>query len=166
MPMGSEVGVGDFPGNRDLPFALSATGVATYEIGLTLKHIERTENRSGPFRTHLLSGKRRYSLVTFERSRARNEDIASQQHEGCLCLPEPYDDGGFSGGDMDRPALRRLLVDIEAGRIDCVVAVSDSWNTTRRRPGRTHRDPPRLPDNRNADGEPIVRVRRPVVEDG
>ena len=47
--------------------------------------------------------------------------IASQQHEGCICLPEPYDDGGFSGGDMQRPALRRLLVDIEAGRIDCVV---------------------------------------------
>ncbi len=47
--------------------------------------------------------------------------IASQQHEGCLCLPERYDDGGFSGGDMQRPALRRLLVDIEAGRIDCVV---------------------------------------------
>jgi site-specific DNA recombinase len=47
--------------------------------------------------------------------------IKSQQHEGWQCLPEPYDDGGFTGGNMDRPALKRLLTDIEAGRIDCVV---------------------------------------------
>ena len=47
--------------------------------------------------------------------------IASQQHEGWTCLPERYDDGGFSGGNMDRPALQRLFADIAAGRIDCVV---------------------------------------------
>jgi site-specific DNA recombinase len=47
--------------------------------------------------------------------------IASQQHEGWTCLPEHYDDGGFSGGSMERPALGRLLADIEAGKIDCVV---------------------------------------------
>ena len=47
--------------------------------------------------------------------------IASQKHEGWICLPDRYDDGGFSGGTMERPALRRLLTDIEAGRIDCVV---------------------------------------------
>jgi site-specific DNA recombinase len=47
--------------------------------------------------------------------------IASQQQEGWLCLPERYDDGGCSGGNMDRPALRRLFTDIAAGRIDCVV---------------------------------------------
>ncbi len=47
--------------------------------------------------------------------------IASQQHEGWVCLPEHYDDGGFSGGSMDRPALRRLLGDIEAGKVDCIV---------------------------------------------
>jgi len=38
-----------------------------------------------------------------------------------LCLPDHYDDGGFSGGNMDRPALQRLLADSAAGRIDCVV---------------------------------------------
>ncbi len=48
--------------------------------------------------------------------------IQSQRHEGWKCLPERYDDGGFTGGNMDRPALKRLLADIEAGRIDCVVA--------------------------------------------
>jgi site-specific DNA recombinase len=47
--------------------------------------------------------------------------IASQRHEGWVCLPEPYDDGGFTGANMDRPALKRLLADIEAGKIDCVV---------------------------------------------
>jgi site-specific DNA recombinase len=47
--------------------------------------------------------------------------IKSQQHEGWVCLPDRYDDGGFTGGNMDRPALRRLMADIEAGRVDCVV---------------------------------------------
>ncbi len=47
--------------------------------------------------------------------------IASQKAEGWVCLPERYDDGGFTGGNMERPALRRLLADLEAGGIDCVV---------------------------------------------
>jgi len=47
--------------------------------------------------------------------------IASQRGEGWECLPNRYDDGGLTGGNMDRPALRRLLADIEAGKIDCVV---------------------------------------------
>src|SRR5260370_20667250 len=48
--------------------------------------------------------------------------IFSQQHEGWTCLPERYDDGGFTGGNMDRPALQRLLTDIRQGRIDAVLA--------------------------------------------
>src|SRR5437016_6096054 len=47
--------------------------------------------------------------------------VRSQAGEGWALLPERYDDGGFTGGNMDRPALGRLLADIEAGRIDCVV---------------------------------------------
>lgn len=47
--------------------------------------------------------------------------IAAQKHEGWVCLPDKYDDGGFSGGNLDRPAMRRLLGDIEAGKVDCVV---------------------------------------------
>ncbi|QDU76939.1 DNA-invertase hin [Bremerella volcania] len=47
--------------------------------------------------------------------------IKSQASEGWECLPDQYDDGGFSGGNMERPALKRLLADIEAGKIDCVV---------------------------------------------
>ena len=38
-----------------------------------------------------------------------------------MCLRTPYDDGGFSGATMDRPALHQLLADITAGRIDTVV---------------------------------------------
>jgi len=47
--------------------------------------------------------------------------IASQQHQGWIALPERYDDGGFSGGNLDRPALKRLLQDITAGKIDAVL---------------------------------------------
>jgi len=47
--------------------------------------------------------------------------ILSQKHEGWVALAEMYDDGGVSGATMERPALRRLLADIEARRIDTVV---------------------------------------------
>ena len=47
--------------------------------------------------------------------------LASQRQEGWVGLPDRYDDGGFSGGSLERPALRRLLADIEGGRIDAVV---------------------------------------------
>ncbi len=47
--------------------------------------------------------------------------IKSQAQEGWDCVSDKYDDGGFTGGNMDRPALRRLIADIEAGKIDCVV---------------------------------------------
>ncbi len=47
--------------------------------------------------------------------------IASQKHEGWVCLPTLYDDGGFSGGNIERPGLQRLLADIKDGKIDCIV---------------------------------------------
>jgi DNA invertase Pin-like site-specific DNA recombinase len=46
--------------------------------------------------------------------------ILSQKHEGWTALPEMYDDGGISGGTLERPALKRILADIEAHRIDTV----------------------------------------------
>ena len=47
--------------------------------------------------------------------------IASQKGEGWTALQDRYDDGGFSGGNVDRPALQRLINDIKAGKIDVVV---------------------------------------------
>jgi site-specific DNA recombinase len=47
--------------------------------------------------------------------------VQSQKHEGWMVLPTAYDDGGYSGASMQRPALQRLLADIEARRIDVVV---------------------------------------------
>ena len=47
--------------------------------------------------------------------------IASQRNEGWQALPALYDDGGWSGGTLDRPALQRLLADIRASKVDVVV---------------------------------------------
>lgn len=47
--------------------------------------------------------------------------IASQKHEGWVLVPTAYDDGGLSGGTMNRPALQALLADITGGRVDVVV---------------------------------------------
>ena len=47
--------------------------------------------------------------------------IASQRAEGWVLFPNHYDDGGVSGGTLERPALKRLLADIEEGQIDVVV---------------------------------------------
>ena len=47
--------------------------------------------------------------------------IASQRHEGWTALPADYSDGGFTGANIDRPGLQKLMADIERGGIDCVV---------------------------------------------
>jgi site-specific DNA recombinase len=47
--------------------------------------------------------------------------IRSQAHAGWTLLRGKYDDGGFSGGDIERPALQRLLKEVEAGKIDIIV---------------------------------------------
>jgi site-specific DNA recombinase len=47
--------------------------------------------------------------------------IRSQAGESWVCLADRYDDGGFTGGNMDRPALQRLLADIKVGKVNCVV---------------------------------------------
>jgi site-specific DNA recombinase len=47
--------------------------------------------------------------------------IQSQRREGWTALPEHFADGGFTGANMDRPALQRLLDAIDAGTVDCVV---------------------------------------------
>src|SRR5581483_1180712 len=47
--------------------------------------------------------------------------IRSQKHQGWILAPRHYDDGGYTGGNLDRPALKQLMEDIDAGRIQCIV---------------------------------------------
>lgn len=47
--------------------------------------------------------------------------VASQKHEGWKLVRDRYDDGGFSGGNTDRPALQRLLAEVDAGRVSMIV---------------------------------------------
>ena len=47
--------------------------------------------------------------------------IASQRHEGWTRLPKVYEDGGYSGGNMDRPGLKELMSDVETRKVDIIV---------------------------------------------
>ena len=47
--------------------------------------------------------------------------VLSQKNEGWIALAEQYDDGGYTGANIDRPALQRLLADVEASKVDCIV---------------------------------------------
>ena len=47
--------------------------------------------------------------------------VVSQRHEGWVDLPDIYDDGGYSGGNMDRPGLKALMAEVAAGRVDVIV---------------------------------------------
>jgi len=47
--------------------------------------------------------------------------IRSQQNEGWTCADERYDDGGYTGGNTDRPAFQRLMQDVADGKVDCIV---------------------------------------------
>jgi hypothetical protein len=62
---------------------------------------------------------------TFNSLHAQREScvnyVRSQAQEGWIALDDTYDDPGFSGGTLERPALRRLIRDIEAERVDAVV---------------------------------------------
>ena len=83
--------------------------------------------------------------------------ILSQRHEGWTLVPDIYDDGGFSGGNMERPGLKQLLADVAArqGRRD------------RRLQGRSADPQPRRlrQDRRRARrGRGLVRERHPVVQ--
>ncbi|MBF0523208.1 MAG: recombinase family protein [Candidatus Omnitrophica bacterium] len=61
-------------------------------------------------------------FTSLDNQREASENyIKSQQHEGWICLENKYDDGGFTGANIDRPALQKLLSDIKDGKINCVV---------------------------------------------
>ena len=59
---------------------------------------------------------------TLEAQREAGENyVRSMKHQGWVILPEHYDDGGFSGGSLKRPALKQLLADVEKGKVDMIV---------------------------------------------
>ena len=59
---------------------------------------------------------------TLEAQREAGENyVKSLKHQGWVTIPEHYDDGGFSGGSLKRPALKRLIEDVEAGKVDMIV---------------------------------------------
>jgi len=61
-------------------------------------------------------------FTTLDAQREAGESfIVSQREQGWRALPDRYDDGGFTGANMERPALGRLLADIESGKVDCIV---------------------------------------------
>ncbi len=61
-----------------------------------------------------------YNTLDAQRE-AGEKYIEAMRHEGWRIMPEQYNDGGYSGGNMDRPGLQKLMADIEAGRVDVVV---------------------------------------------
>ena len=71
-------------------------------------------------KSHELDLEQDFNTLDAQREAGENY-IASQKANGWICLPEHYDDGGFSGGNLNRPALQRLMEDIRAGLIDIVV---------------------------------------------
>jgi site-specific DNA recombinase len=85
------------------------------------------EERSGPRRCAIYTRKSTEEGLDqeFNSLDAQREACAayvlSQRHEGWTLLPDTYDDGGYSGGTMDRPGLRQLLAEVEAGRVDVIV---------------------------------------------
>ena len=55
--------------------------------------------------------------------------VASQKHEGWVLLPTAYDDGGLSGGSLERPALQRLMQDMRDGLVDQIIVYKIDWLT-------------------------------------
>ena len=82
--------------------------------------------------------------------------ILSQRHVGWSLVAEHYDDGGYTGGNLDRPALQKLLADMEAGRVDCVVVYKVD------RLSRSLLDFARLMDVLERHGVSLVSVTQPL----
>src|SRR5579859_49919 len=91
--------------------------------------MQATNNHAGPQPVHCAIYTRKSTEEGLDKEfnsleaqrEAAEAYIQSQQSEGWTRVQQTYDDGGFTGANMDRPALARLLTDIEQGQVDCVV---------------------------------------------
>ena len=88
---------------------------------------QRQKQRSGPLRCAIYTRKsteegldQEFNSLDAQRE-ACEAYIISQRHEGWLLVPDRYDDGGISGGTMERPGLKRLLADVRSGKVDVIV---------------------------------------------
>ncbi len=91
------------------------------------RSLEGSDRRASPLRCAIYTRKsseegleQEFNSLDAQRE-ACEAYIKSQRHEGWSTLPQLYDDAGYSGGTMERPALKRLLADIAAHRIDAIV---------------------------------------------
>src|SRR5882672_5109613 len=91
------------------------------------KHRSEVNASPGPLRCAIYTRKStedglNQPFNTLEAQREAAEAyMLSQRHAGWTVVPERYDDGGYTGGNLDRPALQKLITDMEAGRVNCVV---------------------------------------------
>jgi hypothetical protein len=99
------------------PVCLAVDPVSEVEgIGTAIVAADPELDRPKAVRAHA-AGADRKRPVKLPADRVERVDLA----EGWVCLRAAYDDGGFSGATMDRPALQQLLEDITVGRVDTVV---------------------------------------------
>lgn len=56
-------------------------------------------------------------------------DVASHRNKGWVVIDEQYDDGGYSGGNMDRPGMLQLLGDVQNGKVDIIIVYKVDWLT-------------------------------------
>ena len=98
--------------------------VSSMDLARACRTCARTSLASGPL-ARLAMCDLHARLQDFNSLDAQREAseayIKSQAHEGWRLVRDRYDDGGFSGGSMDRPALQKLLIDVQARRIDVIV---------------------------------------------
>lgn len=92
------------------------------------KHLVRSERSDGrPIRCAIYTRKsteegleKEFNSLDAQRE-ACAAYIVSQRHEGWTLLPDQYDDGGYSGGSMERPGLKQLMADVAVGKVDVIV---------------------------------------------
>ena len=96
--------------------------------------------------------------------------IASQRHEGWIAVADRYDDGGISGGTLERPALQRLLRAIEANLVDVVIVypryaprtigrrASDLWSSQQPMPNQLIRTGSRTPERSHLEPSGFIPI--------